>query len=444
MSQKYTNLNTGREVAEARAKALVKEKGYVMDEKHMVVGSPGKVKAATEMKTGKSRTTKPGTGVEVKRSASKSPAKKKAKSPSKKKKKSSPKPSPAKPKKKKASPKKPKSPSNVIKIPASVPEPSEIMNMKVAELKELAVNLDIKISGMKKADLQEAILKKIGKRVSSKKVPTPKLTPKDVEKLLCIDKDGNNICPEGFCNVKTGKCVKKTKAGRPYGEAKLKADIDDFEVDTDLGFLGPRSIVGKYRLRGRKSPPKKASSPKKAPSPRPASPPKPKKAAKKKASRCDDKDDYVKCDDDQLCSSVSGRCVKDSAVNRKGKKVLITGDGRKIAGEEKVLKELQKVLGGKIEGEMTEAEKAKASQEEIKIPIEPKAKTPPKKAKTPPKVKVPSVKKARTPPKVKVPSAKKDAEFAFPQPQEELPPGVTEKQKNEIIETFKKCLASLQ
>ena len=437
MSQKYKNLNTGREVAEARAKALVKEKGYVMDEKHMVVGSPGKVKAATEMKTGKSRTTKPGTGVEVKRSASKSPAKKKAKSPSKKKKKSSPKPSPAKPKKKKASPKKPKSPSNVIKIPASVPEPSEIMNMKVAELKDLAVNLDIKISGMKKADLQEAILKKIGKRVSSKKVPTPKLTPKDVEKLLCIDKDGNNICPEGFCNVKTGKCVKKTKAGRPYGEAKLKADIDDFEVDTDLGFLGPRSIVGKYRLRGRKPSAKKEPSPKKAPSPA-------KKAAKKKASRCDDKDDYVKCDDDQLCSSVSGRCVKDSAVNRKGKKVLITGDGRKIAGEEKVLKELQKVLGGKIEGEMTEAEKAKASQEEIKVPIEPKAKTPPKKAKTPPKVKVPSVKKARTPPKVKVPSAKKDAEFAFPQPQEELPPGVTEKQKNEIIETFKKCLASLQ
>lgn len=97
-----------------------------------------------------------------------------------------------------------------------------------------------------------------------------------------------------------------------------------------------------------KSPKKRSSSKSKSPQT---------KSPKTKTKRCDDKEDFLKCDEGTVCSASSGKCVKSTKSSRSGK-VELHVDGRIIVGSEETLKNLQKILGGDLVGKLRYQEKA--------------------------------------------------------------------------------------
>jgi hypothetical protein len=285
--------------------------------------------------------------------------------------------------------------------------------------------------------------------------------------------------------LETGKCVKKTKSGAPYGEAALKKKYgEDYVYDAELGVVGRQAEVESYR------------------SEMVVTPEAPKKKVAKKAKRCDDLEDPVICGDKKVCKADTGRCVADTAAAKKGMSSLKVDD-RTIIGDIHTLEKLKDILGGTI----TTAEKQKVK----KVPkkkvtpkkVTPKKKTPPgspkdisdieerletlisgaekaakgeiaklrkklaeakgvekpepkvakkvkrkvptPKKKTPPPPKKVSTPKKKTPsPLKKVPTpAKKTPKKKTPSPKK--PAGFkVELKKQEIFDTFQKCLANLQ
>lgn len=98
-----------------------------------------------------------------------------------------------------------------------------------------------------------------------------------------------------------------------------------------------------------------------------ASPVKKGKAIKKskvKAKRCDAVDDPLLCEENMICDAKSGACVD----NQKGKysyKLIV--DERTIIGTKALLMKLQGILGGDISGPEPKAKKGKGKKEEIDI-----------------------------------------------------------------------------
>lgn len=132
------------------------------------------------------------------------------------------------------------------------------------------------------------------------------------------------------------------KQGLDCSKAKIKADL--------IAILSGESKIEVEKKspakKAKKSPVKKA---KKSPAKKTA---KGKKTVTKKAARCDSKDDYVVCDDGSLCNTSTGRCVKDTAANRKKypASVKLT-DGRKIIGSVESIEKIKEILGDLVEEE---------------------------------------------------------------------------------------------
>lgn len=194
------------------------------------------------------------------------------------------------------------------------------------------------------------------------KKPSPKKSPKKDKKESPNVKNSlnckNRKSYKGkYCNTKNGKHIIKNKNGKPRGEKTLKEEFGkDFIINEKYGLVGTQEDVNahiKYWKKDRESGPKKAS-PKKI-IPKKISPKKlsPKKISPKKKRGCGDKnmknfEGYAKCDSNKLCNILTGNCVADTNVNKKGKHVLTTKEGRRIIGDLETIKKLQPVLGGNI------------------------------------------------------------------------------------------------
>jgi len=286
-----------------------------------------------------------------------------------------------KPVAKKSAVKKPVAKKPAVKKPVAKKSAAkkDLYGMGVGELrkicKELGIESCVKPGYLKKDKLIDLIRNyqaedKILSPIKPFDVEPPVIT-EDEFKYLCGKT--KNVCGDKICDADTGKCLARTKKDRNImkraREERQKKYGNDYYFDTEYGLVGRRGDVMKYidqwkkvsaplsvKKPSAKKPVKKPSpkkpSPKKPSPKKPVKKPSPKKPVKKPVAKpakrtCVDKDNYLECNDDQICSAISKRCIKDNSNFRKGK-YLLTVDGRKIVGAEKTIKELQAILGGSI------------------------------------------------------------------------------------------------
>ena len=307
--------------------------------------------------------------------------------------------------------------------------------------------------GLKKVVVKKASVKKApAKKAAVKKAPAKKAVVKKapVKKAVVVRED----CTEDQVLVlETGKCIKKTKSGAPYGEATLKKKYgDDYVYDDELRVVGRKAEVDSYR------------------------------SEMSGDARCDDEEDALECDEGDVCSADTGKCVTDTAAVRKGTSELKVAD-RIIIGDAATIKKLQGILGGTI----TSPVKPKAQPKVLKKVVAKKVvkKTSPKEMEdlgarlddllseegdasdiadirkriqkekeekkkplpVPPAKKKPlPVPKKKVSPKKKTPTPQKKTspKKKTPTPKKPVTGFKTELKKQEIYETFQKCLASLQ
>ena len=248
-----------------------------------------------------------------------------------------------------------------------------------------------------KAWKKESTEKPSGKKPSAKKPAAKKPSEKKpaVKGLKC----GPKVCDPGtICDAssKRGACIKRTKAGAPYGEAKLKSKYDDYFFYDEDGYLvlGNEDDVnarlsewGVSREGKKKKEPVLASSddgpsppPKKKPVPPKKKPVPPKKKPakdhpfKQKNIGCRDPFGKMRCGKDEYkdkpyCGLATGKCMK-----TKGRKTYVTHkiNGRTFVGTKENMDLLKQYLGEKW------------PEEESESPVEPE----PSKAVTPIKKKL--------------------------------------------------------
>jgi SAP domain len=237
------------------------------------------------------------------------------------------------------------------------------------------------VKTVKKAATKKAVAKKVTKKKSPVKKVVKKTTTKKVAKAVALSPPRYNYAkmtlPElkkecrkrQLKDPKTRKCPNISKT-RMVALLKLWDGMDLPEVVTSDSSEEESSVkivrkTTKKTVTKKKSPVKKTTK---------------KKVSAKKASakkRCDDEEDYEECDEDKVCSATSGKCVKDTKAARKGKAELHV-DGRVIIGTDKVIKDLQKVLGGKISGTPSPVKKKTTPKKKVspKKKVTPKKKTP--------------------------------------------------------------------
>lgn len=320
------------------------------------------------------------------------------------------------------------------------------------------------------------------------------------------------------CNTLTGRCLTVNKNGKPKREVALKKELkSEYEFDEDLGVVGSkksnnqlRRLLGKSPRKSKspkrksKSPKKKSVSPKKkSASPRARresslmremgavyAPPRarresslmremgavyaksPRKARRESSlmremgavygpartgKKCYDKDNYLECSSDQLCSSKSGKCLSRSKGLKKGAYVLELPDRPSIVGSKDSLESIRKNLGkGKIvsisemETARKEAEEGEAFEgmEELAAEIE-KELAPKRKSKSPRKpspVKVGKLISLTPPKRVSPPKKKKSLSPAKKASLKASPRRASEKvekQREEIKRAFETCLATI-
>ena len=253
--------------------------------------------------------------------------------------------------------------------------PKKDFSKKKTKEKVCTVTCTTKKKSPKKKSTKKKSPKSSKNKRKSKKSKSPKRTSKERPKKspkksedegieLCFVK-GKNICTDGFVCTDKGKCIKKTKTGRPYGEKKLREKYgDEYEYNEKSRVVGRRADVLKALAKIGLVPtsPESDSSDDEQEHKYDS----PKKPPKKKSSRCDDKDDYLACGKNELCSSVSGKCIKDIKRNRTKKSILKTTDGRTIVGTADLLNKLQKIIGGKIsDASAAESESEVSSEDEM-------------------------------------------------------------------------------
>jgi hypothetical protein len=283
------------------------------------------------------------------------------------------------------------------------------------EGEELSFVIDVPT---KKTTKKKSPAKKTTKKKSPAKKTAAKKSPakKTAAKKTCVDKEDPLECEEGeICSAPSGRCVKDTKINR-HGSKNDKVEL---LVDGRV-IVGTSSTIKKLQqiLGGeikssvkktvtkkspvkktvtKKSPVKKTvtkKSPvkktvtKKSPvkktvtkkSPVKKSPVK--KTVTKKSpvkKTCVDKEDPLECEEGEICSAPSGRCIKDTKINRHGSKndkVELLVDGRVIVGTSSTIKKLQQLLGGEIK---SPAKKSPAKKTVKKSPS-PSKKSPVKKS----------------------------------------------------------------
>ena len=196
---------------------------------------------------------------------------------------------------------------------------------RLLNAKEQKVNKKEKVVKQKEkiVDKKEKVVKQKEKKVKQKEKEIDEVVAILGEKsLLCKDREERCVSRKSFCRTDTGECV-----GGAFKQKGSKKDV-------------------KYKLVGSKNLIKDHisywSSSEKAPSEKQS---KLKKVSSKKS--CYDKD-AEDCESGSICSSVSGRCIKETQASMKDKYIL-TVSGRKILGKKEDLEKLQESLGGDLE-----------------------------------------------------------------------------------------------
>lgn len=295
----------------------------------------------------------------------------------------------------------------------------DLSEMSVVELKAMCRDLGLSgCSSAKKADLIRMIMgaqrteekeftvggdedseekpkKKVAKSVKKAKSPVKKVAKKaksPAKKKAPVKKAKSPMKKTGgYSTMLLSELKKECKSrGMTVAECNLKkADLIALLQESE-GAKKEKTPVKKEKspvkkvAKKTKSPVKKVAKKAKSPVKKAA-----KKSPVKKAARCDDKEDPLQCKDGSLCSATSGKCLKDTVGNRKGKAELRV-DGRVIVGTAETISNLQKILGGEIVG----AKKASSPVKKTKSPVRSRSDSPVKKS--PIKKKTP-IKKAKSP-----------------------------------------------
>ena len=118
-----------------------------------------------------------------------------------------------------------------------------------------------------KPDMINAI--KNNKVMSSpkKSVTSPKQikssSPKQIKSLspkqiLRCDDNGKNKCIDQICRTTDGNCIKKTKAGKPFGEQRIMGAIkktgNEYKFDETYNILGTKEEVNEHIVLWSKNP----------------------------------------------------------------------------------------------------------------------------------------------------------------------------------------------
>lgn len=266
----------------------------------------------------------------------------------------------------------------------------------LAQLKKLCTSLGVTCKGTKAQHIDAILMAKAASEgIVEMELPKKKKSAKSPSLVLEIPTASPRSRSK---SPKRGraKTAKKAKSKSPKRASPVKA-----AKKTAAKKAVTKKVTAK-KSPVKKSPVKKAKTAKKAVA---------KKSPVKKAKTCVDKEDPLICDEGQICSAPSGRCVKDTKINRHGSKndkAELLVDGRVIVGTVSTIQKLEKILGGTIT-----------------LPGKPpakKAKSPAKKKKSPARAKSP-VKKASPAKKKKSPvKAKSPAKRTSPKGKEELSP----------------------
>lgn len=228
-------------------------------------------------------------------------------------------------------------------------------------------------------------------KAAAKKKAAPKKA-KAPKKKACVSK-GKNRCDEGkVCFTEDGECLEVRSTGLPKGSTKMKADLgDDFYYDEKNGLVGRKAdvLAAVAKLKVPKAKAKaKAAAKAKAPAT------KAKAKAKKAKQSCIDETDPLLCKEEDVCNSVTGRCVKSTGVAAKNKWKLEV-DGRIIVGDEDTLTKLQETLGGDLSAPIP-AKKGRPAAVKTAKKSSPKKPSPKKVSPKKPSTKKPSSKKVST------------------------------------------------
>jgi hypothetical protein len=246
----------------------------------------------------------------------------------------------------------------------------------ISELKKLARQEGIDIKGLtKKADIlvkihseqskeskkeeieikpaKKPAAKKAAKKPAAKKTKKPAAKPtkkpaakgkkpakgKKVAKKTVVPKEeGEKDYSKMLLSSLKRECTKK---GLDCKTAKTKAALIAMLTGEVLAKkVSPKKVTKKITKKVTKKVSPKKVSPKKKASPKKA----------KKAARCDDQEDYVECEDGSVCNAATGRCIKDTGVNRKKYPASITlKDGRKLIGSEESIEKIREIFGDQVE-----------------------------------------------------------------------------------------------
>ena len=292
--------------------------------------SPAKKPAAKKPVTKKSPARKPAKKSPAGKPAKKSPAGKPAKK--------SPAGKPAKkpPAKKPEARESPRRPAK-----AGATEAQELAHMTIAQLRAFAQAKGIELTQKLKADIRQEIISALGGA-----------GPSDIgaarPAASCFDQ-GANTCaePTPLCNLATGKCVKKTKAGKPWGAAAIEKKIGaTYVFDPATGLIGTSAAVAKAQAemealggRGRVSPKKPSIAQVSGGVLRgkPSAKKKPRPAEKEKEAECGLD---LHCPGQQACDWDRKECVE-FPTDRWS---LVTPEGRAIVGSQKTIQALAATL----------------------------------------------------------------------------------------------------
>lgn len=145
----------------------------------------------------------------------------------------------------------------------------------------------------------------------------------------CFDSKGNRTCDDDkICDTFGKKCIRKTKAGRPWGEKSYEHTYGSkYNYDEELGIIGTKEVINKARAKAKKG----SSFKKKDIEVKPSAKKKPAPKAKAKKPSCDDPDIKDECSPDQYCDShdYGSKCIsKKNPKFRKGNVIGVVISGR--------------------------------------------------------------------------------------------------------------------
>ena len=227
------------------------------------------------------------------------------------------------------------------------PKRQDLAKLKVGELKKIMKDEGIpepkgtgKNGNILKGDRVRAIIDARSRGVSSpaRKQKVKRGSPRRV--ALRCDDGGKNRCSgiKSICYTEDGTCRKPVKNGTPWGAPSLKKKLgDEYYFDPETGLVGRKADVLAHIERWGKSPRRSPTPKRKSPTPKRKSP------KRKSLLNCQEKD----CGTDKVCNAKTGRCVKDTAAQRK-KNYTLQVNGRTIVGNKSDIEKLQGILGGRI------------------------------------------------------------------------------------------------